>query len=1098
MIEILKKKIYNSPSFKQFTLSGEIADQFYIDGLRGSLRAFFITYLVEVLNKPVAFFTSDPDSAEKIRDDLEILLTTDPVVFFPTEENSPYDDHDPNPSLQRLRLETLQCLMSTDRNVVVSTLQGMVGRVPSPESFVDGQYYFEKNQTIHFQSLIENLQSSGYTRTDIVEDVGHYTVRGGIIDIFPWTSDDPVRLEFFGDKIESIRNFNIISQRSIEEIGWVEILPAVDHENTHNTLFDYLNPQTVFVVEDIRDIEGKSLEYEELIKINYKKLLDENVYPDAPDKRYLLWDALSNKISDYQMIHFGLFSDKRYIPIQFQSTTPPTFASHLNRLFSYLKKSKKDQLFTLIQCDTKTQAERIEEILVDENIDDTANIASGALHDGFVYQEAGIQVLTDHEIFDRFKKRRTYQRFKNGEYLRSLSSLNLNDYVVHIQYGIGRYLGLETIEASNIKKECIKLQYADGDILFVSVDRLNNVQKYASEEESLPGLTRLNTGEWERLKKRTKESIEKVATELLDLQAARNAEKGYAFTEDSHWQRELEASFPFDETEDQLKSIEEVKKDLQSDVSMDRLLCGDVGYGKTEVAIRAAFKVVMEGKQVAILVPTTILAYQHFHTFRERMSEFPIHIEMLSRFRTPKQQKAILDKLATGEIDIIIGTHRLLSDDVQIKNIGLLIIDEEQRFGVKHKEKLKKLRVTVDVLTLTATPIPRTMHLALMGARDLSNIETPPRNRLPVITEIHEWDDDLIYMAINRELDRHGQVYFVHNRVKTIKGMQKIVEEIAPSARVVVAHGQLPEKQLENIMLDFIHKKYDVLVSTMIIENGLDIPNVNTIIIDHADRFGLSQLYQLRGRVGRSDTQAYAYLFVPHASRLTELANKRLKAIQDFTDLGSGFKVALRDMEIRGIGNILGKEQSGNIQAVGFDLYCRLIDESVQKLKEAPGEETNGDLQRYTDTKLDVDFDLMIPLDYISSESERVSVYHRLVNYQDSEDLDKIKLELEDRFGKIPESVLLIIDAIELKILAGKIFASLIQLNGENLTIKFSDEIRSKDKFHQEIIPGLLNMCDTKINFSGNQENPFVHFHVKGESKREQIEQSKIILQKIH
>ncbi len=1098
MREILKKKIFDTPAFKHFKLPDKLSVQLFIEGLNGSLRAFFITYLAEVLKKPVVFLTPDPDSAEKMRDDLEVILTSHQVVFFPTEEKTPYDDREPNPSLQRLRLETLQYLISSGRGVVVSTLQGIMGRVPSPESFVDGQYYLEKDQTCKYQTLIENLHKSGYTRTEIVEDVGHFAVRGGIIDIFPWTSNDPVRIEFFGDKIESIRDFNIISQRSIEETGKVELLPALDHEESPDTLFDYLDPNTVFIVENLTIFTEKSLEYEDLINKNYQNLLNEDVYPLPPGQRYILWDIISKQLANYHIIHFGLLSDKNYKPVRFQSITPPTFAGHLNRLFSYLQKSKKERLYTVIQCDTKTQAERIEEILADEQIDDTANITTGALHDGFVYEAAGIQVLTDHEIFDRFKKRRTYQRFKNGEYLRSLSSLNLNDYVVHVQYGIGQYLGLQTIEIANTKRECIKLQYADGDTLFVSVDRLNNVQKYASEEETLPGLTRLNTGEWERIKKRTRESIEKVASELLELQAARNSQKGYSFADDTHWQRELEASFPYDETEDQLKSIEEVKKDLQSEIPMDRLLCGDVGYGKTEVAIRAAFKVVMEGKQVLILVPTTILAYQHFQTFRERMSGFPINIEMFSRFRTPKQQKIVLEKLVAGEVDIIIGTHRLLSDDVEVKNIGLLIVDEEQRFGVKHKEKLKRLRVTVDILTMTATPIPRTMHLSLMGARDLSNIETPPRNRIPVITEIHEWDDDLIYQAITRELDRKGQVYFVHNKVKTINSLQKILQEMVPTARIAIAHGQLPEKQLENIMLDFIHKKYDVLVSTMIIENGLDIPNVNTILIDHADKFGLSQLYQLRGRVGRSDVQAYAYLLVPHGSRLTDLAQKRLKAIQDFTDLGSGFKVALRDMEIRGIGNILGKEQSGSVQAVGFDLYCRLIDESVQKLKEVPGEEIKSDLLHYADTKIDVDFDLMIPLEYISSESERVSVYHRLVNYQNPEDLDKIKTELEDRFGKIPDSVLWIIDAIELKILAGKIFAALVRLNGKNLTIKFTDEVRNKDVFHKKIMPGMLKIKNTQVNFSGEQENPFVHFSLSGVTKKEQIEHAKIILQKIN
>jgi transcription-repair coupling factor (superfamily II helicase) len=627
---------------------------------------------------------------------------------------------------------------------------------------------------------------------------------------------------------------------------------------------------------------------------------------------------------------------------------------------------------------------------------------------------------------------------------------------------------------------------------------LNNVQKYTSEEEGVPKLTRLGTGEWERLKKRTKDSIQKIATELIDLQAKRKTQKGFAFSQDTHWQRELEASFPYEETEDQLKSIDEVKLDLETEIPMDRLLCGDVGYGKTEVALRAAFKTVMDGKQVVILVPTTILAYQHFQTFRERISEFPVNIEMLSRFRTPKEQKEVIRKLESGETDIIIGTHRLLSDDVKVKDIGLLIIDEEQRFGVKHKEKLKKLRVSVDILTMTATPIPRTLHLSLMGARDLSNIETPPRNRLPVITEIHEWDDDLIYQAITREIERQGQVYFVHNKVKTIDGVRKILNEIVPTAKIVVAHGQLPERDLERIMLDFIHKKYDVLVSTMIIENGLDIPNVNTIIIDHADKFGLAQLYQLRGRVGRSEAQAYAYLLVPHVSRLTDLSQKRLRAIQDFTDLGSGFKVALRDMEIRGIGNILGKEQSGNIQAVGFDLYCKLVDESVQNLKmEVEGEETINILRRYTDAMIDVDFDLMIPADYISSESERVSIYHRLVNYNNPTELNNIKKELADRFGPVPENVLRIIDAIELKILAGKLYASQVSLRNEKLIIKFSDDMRKDQDFQEKIIPGIMNLKDTKVQFTGNQENPNVQFALTADTKDQQIEQAKNILQNI-
>ena len=531
---------------------------------------------------------------------------------------------------------------------------------------------------------------------------------------------------------------------------------------------------------------------------------------------------------------------------------------------------------------------------------------------------------------------------------------------------------------------------------------------------------------------------------------------------------------------------------------MDRLLCGDVGYGKTEVALRAAFKSVNDGKQVAILVPTTILAYQHFQTFKERLSDFPVNIEMLSRFRTKKMQKESIEKLELGLIDIIIGTHRLLSEDVIFKDLGLLVIDEEQRFGVKHKEKLKKLKVTVDVLTMTATPIPRTMHMSLMGSRDLSHIETPPRNRLPVVTEIHEWDEEFIRQIVQRELDRGGQVYFVHNRVKTIGGIKGIIESILPEARVAIGHGQLPESQLEKIMLDFIHKKYDVLISTMIIENGLDIPNVNTIIIDHADKFGLAQLYQLRGRVGRADKQAYAYLFIRNHSRINELAKKRLRAIQDFTELGSGFKLALRDLEIRGAGNILGKEQSGYIQSVGFDLYCKILDETVSKLKDKREiTETNIQQKRTTDPKIDVDYDLIIPKDYIFDETERITIYHRLVNLKSMDKIEELKSEITDRFGQLPGEVSQLIDTIELKVLAGELYASHLILKQNILKIYFSEEVEKIDTFFSDILPKFMNEKKTKIQFINQPQKLGVEIRLLGDTKNEKIEFAKNILKYI-
>jgi transcription-repair coupling factor (superfamily II helicase) len=659
-------------------------------------------------------------------------------------------------------------------------------------------------------------------------------------------------------------------------------------------------------------------------------------------------------------------------------------------------------------------------------------------------------------------------------------------------------MGLETLDSGASKKECIKLIYADNDTLYVTIDRLNRVQKYASEDEVQPKLTKLGTGEWERIKKRTKDSIQKIASELIQLNAARKVEKGFAVSEDTHWQRELEASFPFEETEDQLRSITEVKKDLETAMPMDRLLCGDVGYGKTEVALRAAFKVVMSGKQVAILVPTTILAYQHFQTFKERMSEFPLHVEMLSRFRSTKEQRAAISKLVVGEIDIIIGTHRLLSDDIQFKDLGLLIIDEEQRFGVRHKEKLKKLRVAVDVLTMSATPIPRTLHLSLMGARDLSHIETPPRNRLPVITEIHEWDDDLLARVIRRELDRKGQVYFVHNRVQTIDGIRRIVHEIVPEARVAIAHGQLPEKKLEQIMLDFIHKEYDVLISTMIIENGLDIPNVNTIIIDRADKFGLAQLYQIRGRVGRAGEQAYAYLLIPHISKLNNLAQKRLRAIQDFTELGSGLKVSLRDMEIRGIGNILGKEQSGNIQAVGFQLYCKILDDAVNEIKtKSDGKVVTAVEEGGTDPKIDVDFDLMIPQAYIFSEHERISIYHRLVSCRNHSELENMRDELKDRFGTLPQEVINLIAAIEVKILSTRIYASRIILKDGQMKIQFSPTAKNDQNFYENVLPNLLNHKKLPVQFIGNENELAVQIQLGGRPRSDQFDLAKNLLKSV-
>jgi transcription-repair coupling factor (superfamily II helicase) len=1098
MLQKILQILTQSAAFSEFNLPDSGGQLLHVSGLQGSLRAVFLSYLLEHFKRSVLYIATDIDQAECLRDDLELLLGNSRASFFPCAEIIPYEDHDPNPSLVRLRLETLRNIISARQGIILAPLKGILQKVPDPDQFVDRCISVTTKTSVDYNGFVQNLVQAGYERTEFVESVGHFSVRGGIIDIYPWTRDDAVRIEFFGNSVESIRTFNVITQRSIEEIDRVELIPQLSPARDSCSLLEYLNNQTIVVYEDLELIRSQAMDFTIEAASCYQDQVQQKLSADPPEKRYLGWDEWEKKLTGRVSLCCDLVVPAGVPRYVFNSTSPPVFAGHLNRLFAYLKKMYLEKNTVYIQCESAVQSERFREILEEEKVERTAVLMAGSFHSGFIFPAARLHVLTDHEIFGRFKRRRTYRRFKNGEYLRSLNSLNLLDYVVHIDYGIGQYMGVTVIESGTVKRECIQLRYAEDDYLYVSVDRLNRVQKYSGEEGAAPRLTKLGSGEWERVKKRTRESIEKIAAELIQVQARRKTIPAFSFTSDTHWQKELEASFPYEETADQVRAILDVKNDLESESPMDRLLCGDVGYGKTEVALRAAFKVNMDGKQAALLVPTTILAYQHFQTFKERMSEFPLHIEMLSRFRSTREQQEILSRLNRGEIDIIIGTHRLLSDDVRFKDLGLLIIDEEQRFGVKHKEKLKQLRASVDILTMTATPIPRTLHLSLMGARDLSHIETPPRNRLPVITEISEWDDELIRRVIRREAGRQGQVYFVHNRVQNIEGIRAVLQQLLPEIRIAVAHGQLPEKKLEQIMLDFIHKKYDVLVSTMIIENGLDIPNVNTVIINRADKFGLAQLYQLRGRVGRSSGQAYAYLLIPPVAKLTRLAQQRLRAIQDFTELGSGFRLALRDMEIRGIGDILGRQQSGNIQAVGFDLYCRILDTAVKKLKAVEQNLPYEDSADHPpDPKLEVDFDLVIPVEYVSSEQERIALYHKMVHYRSVDDLDKVAAELTDRFGTIPAAVKNLFYAVQLKILAGTLSASHLIWKKNILTVYFSEQSKNDTVFFNQVLPRLMNQKKYRVQFLKMKEGFGIRIPLPGESREQQVDFARNMLQNL-
>ena len=1097
----LIKKLFDLEVFSRISELIRHHKFIHIGGLQGSSRAFVCKYINEKNGQPLIYIANDLDSAEQLRDDLELINGDKKVAFLPALNFEPYDANDPNPSLVSLRLESLQHFIESDNWIAVTYPEGISETFPTPEQHIDNQIYFKIGNEVKFSDLPDHLQHIGFERSDVVEKVGDYSIRGGIIDIYAWNYENPVRFEFYGNTIESIRQFDVLSQRSIESVEELTILPNFS-ENNQSIFIDSLIPDnTILFFEDFQTVRQK-LDFhfnrsKEIFEKHKALLIDEI----EPTKKYFSADKLDKMILKHHYLKSDLVKSPETEIINFNFKPHPDFNGRIKSFLEYLRKQGESEQppAIYIQTISSNQLNRFRDIIEEEEILFNGRFEVGSLHSGFIVPQQNLQVLTDHEIFNRYKKRKTYRRFKSGEYLRQLSNLNLYDYVVHIDYGIGKYMGMERVNYGNVTKECIKIAYQDNDFLFVTVDRLNRVQKYSTEDSIPPKLTKLGGTEWERVKKKTKDSLKIIASELIQIYAGRKAQGGYKFSQDNYWQKELEASFLYEETEDQQKSIQSVKEDMESDKPMDRLLCGDVGFGKTEVALRAAFKAVIDGKQTAILTPTTILAFQHYTTFKDRLAEFPVTVEMLNRFRTAKQQKEILEKLASGKIDIIIGTHRLISDDVHFKDLGLLVIDEEQRFGVRQKEKLKKLRLSVDILSMTATPIPRTLHMALMGARDLSHINTPPRNRLPVHTEIIHWNEDHLYEILRREIGRGGQIYFVHNRVETIDAIKSSLEEIIPEARITIGHGQLPERQLEKVMLDFMGRKFDVLVASMIIENGLDIPNVNTIVINRADRFGLAQLYQLRGRVGRSDQQAYCYLVVPPLDKITELARKRLRAIQDFTDLGSGYTIALRDLEIRGAGNLLGKEQSGFVQSIGFELYCKILDEAVAELKGEVLPENLTDentSKKYTDPKLDVDFDLLIPMEYISNELERITVYHRLVNFSSIEQIENLKHELRDRFGAPPAEVKNFFDAIELKILTSHIYAERIILKDNYLKIFFDESAKDDDTFFKEIIPKLMQQKIARINFI-NRENLAIQITLLGDTWDQKISFAKKLLQHV-
>jgi transcription-repair coupling factor (superfamily II helicase) len=978
------------------------------------------------------------------------------VLPYPSLEVDPYRGMSPHLDVLSARARALHALASGSARIVIASARALLPRVSAPALMLSAGFDLHAGSEIDPAVLSSRLAEAGFTPEDPVDQHGEYFRRGGVVDIFPATDAEPARIEFVGDTIESIRRYDPGTQRSTGEIDRLVIVPMRDvlpppetegtaeDEDRSATVFDYLvNARLLAIEPDDIDIQGRA--HAEQIAASYEEAQRRGRRAPPPESLVLDWNEAAGRLKGATALEQLAIDDDSAPAAHVSSQPAAEFEGRIPDWVEDLRKSRERGDTTVFVAATRGRAERTLELLAGydiraESIEGaeqtrhaTVLVGVGSLSKGFRLPAAALQLYAETDVFD--EERRVHERRKSASrtFLSDFRDLKVGDLVVHVDHGIGRFVGLKKMQVGQEPVEFMELRYAGDDKLFVPVERLDLVQKYTGGAH--PTLDRLGGTTWEKAKTRVKKAMRDMAEELLKLYAQRKAVPGHAFAPDSHWQEEFNGAFEYDLTVDQTSAIADITRDMEAPSPMDRLLCGDVGYGKTEVAMRAAFKAVMDGKQVAFLAPTTVLASQHLKTLRERFSGFPVVIDMVSRFRSKAEQKTTLTALADGKVDIIVGTHRLLSKDVLFRDLGLLVVDEEQRFGVTHKEKIKQMRKRVDVLTMTATPIPRTLNMSLVGIRDMSVIETPPRDRMAIQTQVVKFDQPVIARAIRNELERGGQIYFVHNRVESIFSIAALITRLVPEAKVVVGHGQMGDDDLEKVMLDFVSKKYDVLVSTTIIENGLDIPNANTMIVNRADRYGLAQLYQLRGRVGRSDRRAYAYLLIPPEETLSSVARKRLSAIREFSDLGSGFRIAALDLEIRGAGNLLGGEQSGHIDAVGFDMYMKLLEEAVRELK---GEDIEDD-RRAT---INLSIDLKIDEAYIPDMNQRLAIYRRMASARDQGTLDRLIEEVRDRYGAPPVSVLNLAEYGRLRVKADRLGIESIEREGAALVVKFRPDSR--------------------------------------------------------
>ncbi|POY35618.1 transcription-repair coupling factor [Solitalea longa] len=1016
----------------------------HLKGLVGSSDAMLVNALRTQTEQPFVFVLPTYEEAIYFLNDLESLSGRNGLIF-PASYRKPFEFIQPDSGNVLLRAEVLNEIKSKTNasKMVVTYPEALAEKVISRETLEKNTLDIKTGDKLSIEFINEFLHEYAFERVDFVYEAGQYSVRGGIVDIFSFSHDLPYRVEFFGDEIESIRTFDPEDQLSVSKMEWITIVPNVQSKllTDNNTSFlDYIEENSVLWFKDVtftyEIIEKGVKKAKEL----YKGLPDDEkaMHSEWMDPKYLFEESKDTKrnIDRFSVIEFGKqFTYEATETFHFDLRPQPSFNKDFTLLQHNLNENIAEDIQNFIFADSAKQIERLYAIFADLPKEKEAKTTSNetpftpihlSIHEGFIDRELKVACYTDHQIFDRYykyKSRKTYTQSQSIT-LKELRELKPGDFVTHIDHGIGKYAGLQKIEVNGQIQESIRLVYADNDLLYVNINSLNRISKYTGKEGTQPKLNKLGTDAWDKLKKNTKKKVKDIARDLIKLYAQRKAKEGHAFMPDTYLQNELEASFIYEDTPDQEKATADLKKDMEAPHPMDRLICGDVGFGKTEVAIRAAFKAVTDSKQVAVLVPTTILASQHFRTFRERLKDFPCTIDYVNRFKSAKQIKDTLKNLEEGKVDIIIGTHRLVSKDIKFKDLGLLIIDEEQKFGVTVKEKLKSFRVNVDTLTLTATPIPRTLHFSLMGARDLSIISTPPPNRQPVVTELHVFNEKVIKEAVEFETERGGQVFFVHNRVSDIHDVAGLIRKLCPGVKVCVGHGQMEGDELEDVMSDFIEGRYDVLVATTIIEAGLDISNANTILINQAHNFGLSDLHQMRGRVGRSNKKAFCYLLSPPLSVLTPEARKRLSAIEEFSDLGSGFNVAMRDLDIRGAGNLLGSEQSGFIAEIGYEMYHKILDEAIQELKEEEFSDLFKDEKPrpfVNFTTIDTDMELLIPDEYVSSIQERYNLYNELSRIENETQLNAFATQLNDRFGPLPRQVKELLNTMRLQWLAKEI-----------------------------------------------------------------------------